>query len=337
MSRHWDHSDVATEVWVLNSDSIPQYIRELTSSGVLVRSIGNRPREKLQFRLPAWLKRDAVKNDICVVHSHTPYPLAIVTIARCFLGARFRHVHHQHGLATDEQKWLWRVLGKVGAPDRVIAVSGWVRDRLIDDFPFLRDRIVVVHNGVEPPDRELVRPITRTRELFAASRLVPFKNMGLLLDAFAIARADCSDIRLTVLGDGIQRDDLERKAKALGMDCCVSFRGYVLEPEQYFRDLDIFVLPSLYEPFGLSLLEAMSWGRACIATSVGGTAEFMDDNQNGLLVSAVDPKEMAQAILKLANDLSLAQRLGMNGRQTSERLTVSATVSQIQEVYRGLV
>lgn len=224
-------------------------------------------------------------------------------------------------------------LGRIRSPDRLIAVSEAMAADTRALLPDLRCPVSVILNGIEIPNvnREMVDETPH--HVFTAARLTAQKNVDLLLLAMQKVLQKCPAATLTILGDGELRYDLEAKARLLGIEDRVSFLGYVLHPEPYFSSHGVFVLPSLWEPFGLALLEAMAWGKPCIATEVGGMRELIEDGRNGLLVPSNDPVAMANAILNVINDSVLARRLGYQARQTALEFDIRKTVAKIQDLY----
>ncbi|MBI4520847.1 MAG: glycosyltransferase family 4 protein, partial [Gemmatimonadetes bacterium] len=104
-----------------------------------------------------------------------------------------------------------------------------------------------------------------------------------------------------------------------GLEEQVRFLGPVAEPASLMRAADVFIHPSHYEAFGLSVAEALASGLPVIATSVGGLKEYLVDEENALLVPPGEPDELGRQLDRLLGDAALRQRLGRAGRQTAER------------------
>ena len=98
----------------------------------------------------------------------------------------------------------------------------------------------------------------------------------------------------------------------------VKFTGYIPDDDlaTYYRKAEVFVLPSKYEPFGMTTLEAMSCGTPVIATRFGGIKDDLKHNVDSLLVDPTDPQEFSKAMLKVLTDEKLASKLSKNGRKT---------------------
>jgi len=143
------------------------------------------------------------------------------------------------------------------------------------------------------------------------------KNKGqeYLIEALSILSE--KKIKLTLVGhikDEVYYRRLLDKIKNMGLEGKVDFHGFLIENKlaEAYKNADIFVLPTLLEGFGMVLVEAMSHGLPIVASNVGGIPEIIDDGDNGLLVPAASPGELAKAIKKLIEDKDLRIRLGEN-------------------------
>lgn len=143
--------------------------------------------------------------------------------------------------------------------------------------------------------------------LVFAGRLGPQKALGVALKALV----DVPDVTLAVAGDGPERDALERRARELGLDGRVSFLGSVPREQvlRLFRAADASVLPSAWENFPHTVVEALAVGCPVIATAVGGVPEVVRDGENGLLVPPGDPAALGAAIARFFSDGDLRARL----------------------------
>jgi glycosyltransferase involved in cell wall biosynthesis len=175
------------------------------------------------------------------------------------------------------------------------------------------------------------------------ARLTPQKNHERLLDAFATVHSKIPLARLLIVGHdpGGLRSSLESFAEQLGLSQAVRFLGYRDDREAILEAIDCFVLPSLWEGFGLVLLEAMTVGRAVVATRVGAIPEIVLDGYTGFLVEPDDHSGLAESMVRVLGDRALADKLGEEGRRRalcefSPAKMVDATV-RIYEQILGIV
>jgi glycosyltransferase involved in cell wall biosynthesis len=159
-----------------------------------------------------------------------------------------------------------------------------------------------------PPREELRAELGLDGDVLVfAGRLGPQKSLGTALEALV----GLPDVALVVAGDGPERAELERRSAALGLGGRVRFLGSVPRERvlRLFRAADVSVLPSAWENFPHTVVEALAVGCPVIATSVGGVPEVIRDGENGLLVPPRDPGALAAAIARFFGDADLRARL----------------------------
>jgi glycosyltransferase involved in cell wall biosynthesis len=189
---------------------------------------------------------------------------------------------------------------------RVVAVSGALADRVHElDIP--RNRIVVQHNGVDgerfrPGDRDAARSrlgLQRGRRIICyAGNFKPEKGVTVLIDAVGeLCRAGDAETDLVLVGSGPLQDDLQRRARELGIEQRVQFCGRKRHEElpEWITASDVFCLPSFREGCPNVVLEALASGRPVVASSVGGVPELLTPGC-GALVPAGEAPALARAL-----------------------------------------
>ncbi len=187
-----------------------------------------------------------------------------------------------------------------------------------------------------PDDADAARPGQEDGrfDFITASRLVEGKGLSLLLRAFS-RLADHA--RLTVMGDGALRTELEDEAGSLGVSGRVSFTGTYVRPEfaERLRHADCFVLPSESETFGIVYAEAMAAGVPVIATRCGGPEDFVDDS-NGILVPVGDEDGLVSAMQKMIEAVRGYDRLRIS-EECRRRFSPDVIAKQIRQVMADAV
>jgi glycosyltransferase involved in cell wall biosynthesis len=161
-----------------------------------------------------------------------------------------------------------------------------------------------------------------------SARLKHLKGPLRLLEAFRMAHESCAHIALTVAGEGSQRQEFIDKSRSAGIEQKTQLVGVYKTLEQraaFMSSFDVFVLPSLTEGTPNVIIEAMAHSKPIIATGVGGVPDLVTDDV-GILVPPDDIAAMASAMVRLASDSDLRQRLGSAARKKYERLFTPAMV-----------
>lgn len=147
-------------------------------------------------------------------------------------------------------------------------------------------------------------------------RLVWDKAHDVLLEAFALLGDEMGEWRLSVVGDGRMRDELKSQAAGLGIGSRIDWHGIVNDPHVLYSSAGVFAMPSRVEGTPNALLEAMSCGLPVIVSDgAPGPLELVSDDETGLVVPVDDPKALAAALRRLANDQALRTRLGAAARE----------------------
>jgi glycosyltransferase involved in cell wall biosynthesis len=224
-------------------------------------------------------------------------------------------------------------------PDLLMAVSEGVRQKAIQGG-LSPERIVTVYSGVDPGRVRATGEGRRIRQAYGLSpetlvigsvaNIAPKKGYDVLIRAVAKARGEIDDLACLLIGadDHGMRAGLERLGDSLGLDGRLRFAGFQEEVVPYLDAMDLFVLASVDEGFGIVLLEAMACGRPVIATVVDGPPEIVEDGRSGLLVPPGDPEALAKALVELLLDPSRRASLGAYGRGRVE--TVFSLDSQMR-------
>jgi phosphatidylinositol alpha-1,6-mannosyltransferase len=174
--------------------------------------------------------------------------------------------------------------------------------------------------------------------VLSVSRLVPIKNVGLFVDAIAIARNRRPDVRAVVVGDGPLESALKQRASALGIGDAIRFAGYVDQRElpRWYRAADVFVLSSDFDNSPNVVLEAMASGLPVVATDVGGVGEFVETPSGGALVPKADASAMGAEILALLNEGVRRRAAGsFNRLRATTRFSWQTSAEQLLAAYRS--
>lgn len=294
-----------------------------------------------------------------IIHTHTAKAGAVGRLAALLAGdARppiVVHTFHGHVLRgyfgpvrTAGFRLLERWLAR--ATTALVAVSPQVRDDLVALGVAPAEKFAVVRLGIELADR--VDPgldgRAGTRRLLGIApdrfavgwigRMTGVKRADDVLLAFRRLRERGVDACLCMVGDGPDRDHVERRAHELGVMRDTFFLGYQEAVAPYFSAFDAFVLPSVNEGTPVTAIEALAGGRPVVATRVGGVPDVVRDGVDGFLVEAGAIDDLAERLARLAADPALRERMGAAGRErVVSRYAVDRLLDDVDLLYRSLL
>lgn len=268
-----------------------------------------------------------------IVHVHLFHALALMaTIPR--VGETIRVLTHHHGdVWKVRDRRLYEALDRVlGARyDTVIAVSEEVRAHLVGRYGWPPSKVVTIRNGWEGTPGRRREPDEPT--IVCTANFRPEKGHVHLLRAFRQVRAEITNARLVLVGDGPLRGALEAEARTLGIEAAVSFEGSVPDVWGYLSAAHVFALPSLSEPLGIAVMEAMAAGLPVVASRTGGLVELVTEGRTGFLIPPRDEAALATRISGLLVDRSLREELGIRAREAASAWKMDATVDAYFDLY----
>jgi glycosyltransferase involved in cell wall biosynthesis/2-polyprenyl-3-methyl-5-hydroxy-6-metoxy-1,4-benzoquinol methylase len=292
-----------------------------------------------------------------IVHAHSLRAELAAVAARRLVKhppALIRTVHN-----TDDfyvrRPISWLASASARQLDALIAISDAVADYIRTNTGVAPDKITRIYYGLDPAPYEgggrkasggrgksrvasaLRRPPPSAPIIGMVARLAPQKGHKVLLDALPAVSERFPDLCVELVGHEQQLtvDQLKAYADGRGVADNVSFTWFRDDIPDLLTRWQLLVLPSLWEGFGLVLLEAMAAGRPVVASAVGPIPEVVADGESGLLVEPGNPRALAEALLRLLEDPELAARLGETGRRrVAERFSLDRMVAETEAVYQ---
>lgn len=296
-----------------------------------------------------WRVVDLVKaHDIDILHAHEVKSDVITYLASLLHRVPIMTtLHGWIGNAPRQRLFIGLDKRVVRKFDRVIVVSARIRDELRDKG--VSERTVrLLHNAIvveryrrtgrrgalaQLLGRELPRPIVVT-----VGRISPEKGHLDFVEALGIARSRGAALSAVLIGDGPARPAVEERVRALGLSDSVCLPGYLANPERFFEDVDLMVLPSHTEGLPNVVLESLAMDVPVLATAVGGTPEIVTDGVTGRLVPAKAPEAMAGALLEFVADPEAWRQMAARGRALVEQeFDFTARTRRLERIYTELV
>lgn len=230
--------------------------------------------------------------------------------------------------------------------DRIISVSDWSKWDISKYFIDV-EKMTTVHNGIDTgaycnADGNCIRKSMGVGDnplILYVGRLVVQKGVDYLIEALPEVIRKHPRAMLLIAGSGNRMELLKQKTAEMGIEGHVHFTSTVSEDllRQIYMACDIFVLPSITEPFGMVAIEAMACGKPVICTDSGGVTEIVRDGYNGFVVPIGDPGAISRHINMLLSDPSMKSRMGSNGIDLARsEFDIDVMVSRTKTVYDEL-
>lgn len=312
---------------------------ELPEVPVVVMS--KRPGKDLRLiiRLAGLIRRRGID----LVHAHGPMAYFHSAVAARLAGVPSVYTEHGRDWQAIRPTVRWSELVASRLTSKVVAVSDDTRLQMQRCLKTGPAKTEVIVNGVEDisgatglkgalglPDSSLV--------VGFVGRISPEKGPLYLVEAAGRVLSQRPEARFVFIGEGESRTACEQRGRSLGIGASMLFTGYRTDARRLLPSLDVCVLPSLREGTPLALLEAMAASRPIVASCVGGIPEAVRHGESGLLVAPGDVAALAEAILGILADPSLATRLGRAARQQyEEKYSLEAMFQHYCQLYSSLI
>lgn len=242
--------------------------------------------------------RWARENGVAVVHcEENDLSHAVTRRKHVYSTDRIRDIAKADVIVVKSELLRKRAHSVFGKKCNILVIANWVAD--------LSEKCRPLFDGSSTP------------VIGCMGRLSKLKGIEYLLESARILRERGTRVVIQIAGDGEESTGLRKKALELGISDHVKFLGTVDADElgRFFREIDIYVQPSLTESFGLAIVEAMSARLPVVATNVGGVPEVVEDGKTGILVQERNAEALARALDRLLKDPDLAYAMGCAGRE----------------------
>ncbi|OED44766.1 glycosyl transferase family 1 [Endozoicomonas sp. (ex Bugula neritina AB1)] len=292
-------------------------------------------------------------SDFDIVQSHERIPGCTIFRAgdgvhKCWLKHRSRILSDSEALRLQSDPFHKYVMGAEKSMfehselKAVICISEMIKREILQEFDINENKLHVIYNSVDnarfhPNLRQTYRQPVRKK--FGISEDEPclifvgsgFERKGLAQAIKSVARAGVS---LLVVGKDKNQKHYQQLAEQLGCSDKVHFAGVQEQPEHFYAAADGFILPTLYEPFGNVVLEAMASGLGVITTETCGGADIIQPDKNGYICDALDVEALTHSInCFFQNEKPLS--LGLEARKTANLYTAELLSSKLQSLYEN--
>ena len=291
--------------------------------------------------------RAAIKKFNCdVVHSHTSHAHSLAFGASLGLKIR-RLVTRRVDFSIFRHSFLHLSGIKYRSmADFYVAISQKIKDVLVADG-IEAGRIFVIHSGIDPGRfsadrgdylRDEFNIGNHEKIVINVAHLAGHKGQKYLVQAIPRVVEKIPDVRFFIIGKGELMTDLKQRAAALGLTNELVFTGFRDDVGAFYNLADLFVMSSVQEGLGTSIMDALAVGKPVVATRSGGIPEIISDGQSGRLVESANPSALANGIIELLQQPDLARKMAAQGQEVvRRRFSIDAMVDQYVQVYERIL
>jgi glycosyltransferase involved in cell wall biosynthesis len=284
-----------------------------------------------------------------LIHCNTYFPVYSGIIAARTIGvpviSTFHDIYGLKGWIKSQNSIIWGLAGHFATTfaaqlphDRVISVSPQCKQKLLA-LGIREHKITIIPNGVDLKLFDSLHAKKIHNQILYVGRLVEFKHVDWLIEAFAEVLKEVPSAKLKVVGDGPERTRLEKLTREMRVQKHVIFTGLTPTYDavtRYYKESEVFVLPSTVEGEAIVLKEAMAARLPLIAMNIPGSGvlSLMLDGENGFLLEPGRPELIAEKLIQLLRDRKLKNRMGSRGRRFVQRFDWDIIADRTLEIYQ---
>lgn len=290
------------------------------------------------------------KEKIDILHCHLFRSQVFGWLLKVIWFRNIKLIFHEHGgVVEDGCLYTTFVCCSKKSVRLYIAISSAMKNALMANAKITESKIVIVHNFV---DLKKFDPNIKTAKVFEvrsrmgfdsksfvvgfAARIVERKGWKEFVDGAIVALKIESNIRFLIAGDGCQKNELQRRILESGFQNQIIYDGFVSDMYSFYKSLNCFVIPSYYEPMGLTEIEAWAMNVVVIASDVPGLNEIVKNDENGLLIEPRNANALANAVLKLYRDAELRKVLISKAKNDVQRYSLPTYMLHLDKIYNAL-
>jgi glycosyltransferase involved in cell wall biosynthesis len=288
------------------------------------------------------------KNQIRIVHSH--FQVASLVVAALKLTGAAQHVirtaHTTLEWGRGLVAWVARQILTGWAYPLIFDAEVGVSQAIVDQLKkrpgshLISRQPLKISNAIplEPIQNSeiLIKSQTRGVIIGSVGRLTEQKGYCYLIEAVPEIINEFPALEFWLIGDGELRGELEKQCKVLGVQDRVKFLGKRNDVLVLLRQLDLFVLPSLWEGLPTVIMESMSQGVPVLATNVPGTREMIEDGKNGWLVEPRDPSALAKTLIRVLRDPEERLRISQDALRQVDRFSINTIALLYLDLYQRI-
>jgi glycosyltransferase involved in cell wall biosynthesis len=296
-----------------------------------------------------------LKKDFDVIHAHEYFHFTTFISALAAKIKKIPFILTEHGYPEQfgASNFLLKLYHRfclpliISSSKKVIAVSKSIKNEIISKFSISPEKMSVVYNAIDLNDYTKKSNIfikkyslKDKKIILSVGRLIKEKGFQHLIKTLPFILKKISDVRLVIIGpDHYFKKSLVRISEHAGMQNRVFFTGKVSNEmlKSAIFCSDVVVIPSLYEPFGIIALEAMSYGKPIVASRVGGLKEFLVNKETCLFCPPNYSEGLARCLTEILTNKKLSLKLGKNAKEAVKKYDWDKIIDRITCIYSDTI
>lgn len=330
--------------------TLKKYCSEMTQRGVKTTLLLKK--NQLQyFTIAKSINNYLIRNDISKIHSHLFYGDLLAVIVKIFYNKSIRIFSTKHGYKEEYLIKYGNGIRKI--PNNLYyAISKFINKRIDENiatskfiaemYSYLKlgkKKMKFIHHGTKPKHTQLKDENINENEnknILVVGRLAKVKGHTFIIEAMPSIIKKIPSAKLIILGEGDLKTELQMQVNKLCVSENVQFLGFQ-KPEEYTKQCKVMVVPSLFEAFGLVIIEAFALKIPIVAFDVGASNEIIENNETGLLAAPFSTSGLASKIIYLLENREERNRLAENGyKKFINEFTVDKMVSATLQWYTSI-
>jgi len=289
-------------------------------------------KNKNLFRFINKLYKFIKDNEFDIVHTHLFGADVFGGIAAKRAGVK-KIISTEHNINISEGKIKHFIKGVVLRKcfTNIIAISDSIHKYIKEKYKVMPERIIKISNGIDLSKVYLTDILQGdVIKIGSIGRLTKQKGYDVLIKALPYLNFN---FNVVIAGDGEEKNNLINLSNKLKVGDKINFLGFIDNINSLLSNVDIFVIPSLWEGFGLVAVEASAAGKVVVASNIYGLADIIEDNKNGILFNPNDHIDLANKLNYLAKNPGKCKEIANNGYISSKNFDIDKMVNLYQEVY----
>jgi glycosyltransferase involved in cell wall biosynthesis len=286
------------------------------------------------------------KEKIEIIHTHLVHASIVGRIAARLAGVKAIVTTRHYAYHPKERNFMFRLEKKLARLSKMtVAISRSVKDYLVRVENYERGKVTIIYNAVDPQffhmsTEESGHASNDNYRIGSVGHLYSQKGHDVSIKSMVEIIKEFSKTKLLIIGDGPLRNRLNRLIQELKLSNNVILLGSKSpkEVKEILKEINVFILASNWEGFGIAAIEAMASGKPVVATNVEGLREVVKDGRTGFLVPPGQPKALAKKIILLLKNPSLCSQMGNEGRKRVETLfSLDGMINKLESLYLELI